>query len=830
MRVLTLLLTVFLLFPVATAFTVSDTNIYPGEPFSAVHCKNITQTCSTITKETTVDWNQSCSLTVYNTEGTTCQQTTVKGAYRQQIVDIHNYKALLEENIENQAQSSDALSIAHRLRAKEALNRSTAEERRTLQQIRNNDYKCWPRDQCELSTTIQILEQLSEAGYDRDDRIYDDGLTWVEAQQNSFQNEEWQLEIRPDFGQSDVCPEGSKGNAEDGCYVGTGDNRNSVETVKANEVATCTASLGGDQIYEESNDSGPFRTTFTYNANEVLNVSCNYDYSVRVTDYFGDTQYVTTQDSTDTAQYLLPGGCWPADDNNRICSIDSTARALNLNELSASNRDAGTDWVDANVQRSRITGQRLENQETTLTHIYLYEATQNQELLDWLLYRQNNDGSFGTSNQLITTLEALNVINERPQWMNDARSWASNQEPSRLRESTFLYERFRPDTPISTFSPSYIATGRESVSADVEPGLDRANISIDPSIQGDISADYADTFNVDVATSQTGYHSGYVTLDAASTDYEIPVRASIQPDIDISYDRQYYHQRRSGTIRPTVTKSNDQMNCTITHSAFYDFVDQDLADNTQIVVPYSDVQQGTQSVQSVATCETEHGVITDENSFQATYYPTPPFTTSLTDTNITGVETLTVTNQIPENITVNLGFEQDNLYYRVPGQVTIPPGHHADIPLYQDTSVQQPQADQNTLNLQTLGYEDQATLTYQLNNQTYSRSPRYTVEEPTSYAAWLAGGLLLISLGGAAFLLYRAQRDEEDEESGDDEELVLAEVDAYLNQELGESLEETEEELREQGFDEETIDETESFLDEITESLDATIDETEDNV
>jgi hypothetical protein len=110
-------------------------------------------------------------------------------------------------------------------------------------------------------------------------------------------------------------------------------------------------------------------------------------------------------------------------------------------------------------------------------------------------------------------------------------------------------------------------------------------------------------------------------------------------------------------------------------------------------------------------------------------------------------------------------------------------------------------------------------------------SPRFEVEENTSYAAWFALLALLISLGAAAYV-YVITRENEEEDSVDqhDEEVALAEVDAYLNDVLGEGREKTEEELREQGFDEDVIDETDSFLNDLNDSLDEAIGAEEDNV
>ena len=833
MRATQSLLIALLLLPGVIALTPSDTTIYPGEPFSVVHCEDIRQTCSDITVEETRAWNQSCSVTAYDTSDTSCQQTTIQSEYDSSIIEIKNYEALLEDSIENQDRSQTALSIAKRLRAKAQLNQSFEAEQRTLKQIRDNDYKCWPNGDCRIRTTTKILKHLDHAGFDDEDRIYADGLRWIESQQNSFNNEDWRLTINPDFGQENKCPEGSQKNSQGACYVGDGeDPEDYVNKTSVNQNATCTASVGGTQVYEETNDSGPFRTTFTYQANQVLNVSCNYDFTARVTDFFGETKYVANKQVDETAQYLLPGGCWPSDDNERICSIKTTALTLNVDGLSAQRESEGQDWVESNIQRSRITGERLQDEETVLTHLYLYEATSNENLRDWVLYRQNNDGSFGGNNQLHTSLEALRIFDDNTEWIQDARDWAEAQKTSDILEATLYYEQFQPDTPISTFNPSLLSLGRDGGSSSVTPNLSTPDFSVTSPLSNIIEPFYNENgVDIEVTDQETGLTQGYVDLAAETTDYELPVVVDIQPSISIDYNRSYYHVEPQGTIQPSISKSDDPMNCTVTHSAFYDFVDQNLQDNTNIVIPYSNVSTGTKRVTSVATCETPHGTVTDRSTFQATHYPTPPFTTSLTGNNISGVETLTVTNQIPENITVRLSFAQEALYYRVPTEVTIPPSHHADIPLYQDTAVQDQQVDENTLELLTKGYEDTVPLTYQLNNQTQSVSPRYEVEENTSYAVWLAVLALFASIAGAIYLYITTREDEEAAQTKQhDEEVALAEVDAYLNDVLGESPEETEEELRDQGFDEDVIDETESFLDDLNNSLDEAIGADEDNV
>lgn len=827
MRAIQCVLIAVLLVPGVIALTPSDTTIRPGEPFSVVHCEEISQTCSDIAVEETESWNETCSITAYDTSNTSCQQTTVQSQYESQIIEIENYDELLQSRIDNQERSQRAVAIAERLRAKSQLNQTFETEQRTLKQIRDNDYKCWPNGDCKISTTTQILRHLDHAGFNTNDRIYADGLRWVESQQNKFDNEDWQLTINPDFGQDERCPEGSEPNANDKCTIG--DNEN-VQKIDVNENATCTAAVGGDRIYNETNDTGPFTTEFTYEANEVLNVSCNYDFTVRVKDFFGETKYVANKKVDETAQYLLPGGCWPSDDNDRICGIQTTAQALNINGLSDERKSEGEDWVEENIQRSQITGERLQDEQSALTHLYLYEATKNENLREWLLYRQNNDGSFGDSQKLKTTLEALRIFDDETEWVQDARAWAESEQVTDVLEATLYYERFKPSTPISQFNPSLLTVGPDGGSASVSPNLSTPSFSVTEPLTSIIKPFYNENgVDIEVTDQETGRTPGYVNLNATGAHYELPTIVDIQPSISINYNRSYYHVESQGTIQPRISKSDDPMNCTITHSAFYDFVDINLQDNTNVVIPYSNVSQGTQTVNSVATCETPHGTVTDKSTFEATHYPTEPFTTDLTSSNVTGVETLTVTNQIPENLTLRLSFAQEALYYRVPSEITIPPNHHADIPLYQDTAVQEEQADENTVDLRTTGYQDSVPLTYQLNNQTESISPRYTVEENTSYAVWIALVLLLGSVGGAVYLYIASREDTTETGDAHDEEVAMAEVDAYLNEVLGEG-EETEEELREDGFDEDVIDETESFLNNLDDSLDEAISADEDNV
>jgi hypothetical protein len=830
------LLIAILFLPGVAALTPSDTNIYPGEPFSVVHCEDISQTCSDITVDETRSWNESCSITAYDTSDTSCQQTTIRSDYDSSIIEIQNYESLLSDRVENQGRSQTSLSIAERLRAKAQLNESFESEQRALKQIRDNDYKCWPNGDCKISTTTKILKHLDHAGFDDDNRIYADGLRWIESQQNQFTNENWTLRINPDFSQTDECPNKTE-SFEDGnktkCYIATGNqSTDTLDPVETNEEARCTASVGNDEVYDESSDTGPFTTQFEYEANAVLNISCDVDFTVRVTDFFGDTKYVANKEVDETAQYLLPGGCWPSDDNERICSIKTTALALTVDGLSAQSESEGQEWVESNIQRSRITGERLQDEESVLSHLYLYEATANENLREWLLYRQNNDGSFGDTNRLHTTLEALRIFNDNTEWINDAKEWAQSQQTSDLLEATLYYEQFKPDQPVSSFNPSLLSVGRDGGSSSVNPNLSNPDISTTNPLDNVVEAFYDDSgVDVEVTDQETGLTQGYVNLRGETTDYELPVVVDIEPSLSIEYNRSYYHQAPQGTIQPSVSKSDDPMNCTVTHSAFYDFVDQNLQDNTNIVIPYSNASEGTQTVNSVTTCETPHGTVTDQSTFQATHYPTPPFTASVTSDNVSQVETLTVTNQLPENITVRSSFEQDALYYRVPTEITIPPNHHADIPLYQDTAVQEQQVDENTVELLSKGYRATVPLTYQLNNQTQSVSPRFEVEENTSYAAWFALLALLISLGAAAYV-YVITRENEEEDSVDqhDEEVALAEVDAYLNDVLGEGREKTEEELREQGFDEDVIDETDSFLNDLNDSLDEAIGAEEDNV
>ncbi len=49
-----------------------------------------------------------------------------------------------------------------------------------LKQLRNNDFKCWPKDKCNLTQTANILYNLKEAGYDKSSRLIEDGRLYME--------------------------------------------------------------------------------------------------------------------------------------------------------------------------------------------------------------------------------------------------------------------------------------------------------------------------------------------------------------------------------------------------------------------------------------------------------------------------------------------------------------------------------------------------------------------------------------------------------------------------------------------------------------------------
>lgn len=786
MRLEFIVLTVILLSSTATAITVYSEDLGVNDPLYVESCSPVNISCegSELINENNI--NRSCSVYAYNVS--MCgEEITVSTNETEKTVR----KAPFKTSAENTQHNNSAVSLAKKVYAAHITNQSYDEEINQLIMQRNETSKCWPETECRLSKTSEVLLWLSRADFNRSNRVYDDSLNYVEAQQNQFENEDWSIFI---------------------------------DTRRTN--TTCEVTRGDTTVHNGEVGNGSNTYTFTYRANERLRVECESDFSVEVRNDIDTLQDRDFRRSDESYNYFLPGGCWPEDDTERICNSDTTANALGLHQLDEDQYSEGEDWVEAQIQRGEITGERLANEENIILHSRLYEATQNDEIRQWLLFSQNNDGSFADRDET-ATLEVLNAIRDSSEWIQDGRSWIQENRPregyNTLRDDSLLYSVFQASERELRVEPPILRSEGEDIEFKIYGEItEDTEFHLTNTIPGNLTIE-ENTGTIAIGTISPGYISGSLIIQDETTR-KIPVILSRDAEISLDIDEELYVQAREGQLRAQAEIPRGE-ECQLTSTRIIH--DRNITSSGPITLEYSLEEEGQYSSTLNMTCDTPTGIQTEIQQVDITYYEQPPFTLSISNEEIETIEHIYIENNIPEDILTINEFETQPTFYSLPTTTEIPIGKTAKIPIYQRVEHTENFTEENTVRVQSLGYEDSLDLSILIDGEMQSFEEEYEITEQSNLLQIAMVSLLIItiSIGGYTGYTYLQRQNEDRETESEDEkaeeDLEQKETEKALGEiELGiEKIEgrESKEDLKEQGYSDTEIEEIEGLLEKLVE-------------
>jgi hypothetical protein len=339
--------------------------------------------------------------------------------------------------------SNDPVKLATRAYAYSLLGKT--EEVNTIVEklkiLRNNNEKCWPSSACKLDTTSDVMYYLSRAGINRNNKVYNDGILWLQSRQATEDTANWYM------------------------------------LVESEEASECRVYIDGSllRLVNLTSDD-EFNFSFDYSLTQELEVNCTNDYCVTL--YKNDGRFTRECNDYDELYELwLPSGCFFEPETTN-CSTSASLKTLTLNGLDETTRSKGIDWIENHLIEGQIAGKRLNQTANILLNLYAYEITNHTSLKDWLLFSQSNEGSFGGDS--LTTLEAIRVLgrNNENEWINDARK-------SILEGSTFggwgniildsiAYDVFYNNNSI-TIEPSILVVNQDGLDFTLDGNLGEIN-------------------------------------------------------------------------------------------------------------------------------------------------------------------------------------------------------------------------------------------------------------------------------------------------------------------------------------------------------------------
>ena len=744
-----------------------------SEPFEAhatnyvEGCGDVDVSCGSVIDQAEV--SLSCSMYAINASG--CQSITISDSDTQKSFKVLDFTTpLLSTTSKN-----EAVAKAQHIYALSTLNTSFQNQLVWLKENRNEDLKCWPQENCLLSTTTEVMMWLSRAGLNRTSRVYDDGLKYTEALQNKFSNEDWEIDIRTD------------------------------------ENTRCDIRIEDNEIFDGDVEDGSASFDIEYQANRALNVTCEQDFTIIVTDSFGNVKQFDRQEGNDNSYYLFPGGCWPRDNTERICSVETTAKALDLMYLDEEVFDDGEEWVEDQIRRGFITGERLEDEEDVIAHARLHAATGNEDIRDWLLFHQRNDGSFQDEDKFLATLEVLRSVTEDSEWIDDAEDWLNTNRPpegfgnNALNSLSYNYQK---EETIRT-TPSILTSSEPSL--DFTVYSDEANAKVEGlSHELTLSQTYPREGTLTFQNITTGWQRGNLTLSLPGLERKVQIIVTEEANIGLDIADTVYTEEPQGFISASITTPKNTT-CMLSSTSLFE--NRTVSSDGQISLSY-DLKRGTHNDTVSLECPTALGNRTVTEAISITHYPYPPFSTKLSDSQVESVETLTVKNNLPKEIGAGLSFDSTSPFYSLPSSLSIPEGAEAEVKLYQLVESPQNITENNTITVNALGYSVERDISFLLDTTVETVGEDVEVRSSSEWP-WLAILILLgiVVTGFGGYLYMQQEGDEATEEDTEQAEdalkTVVGEIELALDMQEGKT---DAKDLREQGYSENDIEDIESML------------------
>lgn len=290
-----------------------------------------------------------------------------------------------------------------------------------LKKYRDNEFKCWPNEDCTVSETAKILAYLTLANNNDSLRVMHDGLVFLKKWQSYFkEGDKWNLTITP------------------------------FESGDTNCLITFEHDHLNDKQFVISED-----TTKVYDLtaipNEKLIVICDQNIHANLTTKEGEVPFIYEGDNL---SYSIPYACWPVDSKWGTCDPQATAFAI-LTDIGDERREGAVKYLES-IRKEAVGDEDyiLNSTNITLTALYTQylgnitkEYDDAENLVSWLRFKQNNNGSWGNNsfheNIMPTAFSILallsNKLTRNDEPIQDAEAWINGEELKLSQNKTSDY-------------------------------------------------------------------------------------------------------------------------------------------------------------------------------------------------------------------------------------------------------------------------------------------------------------------------------------------------------------------------------------------------------
>lgn len=826
-------------------------NVYFTVCSNDINITEVDVTCIEDLKLEKTKWSLGCNLYSFRTLDSSCSNPIIIAKDNIQsinkVISINDFGIVLERQLlekGNITSSTEDVDIAEMIYGYSLLERNnTVKELLDVLKIRRNNLnKCWPESKCDIRETVDILYYLSEAGVNSSYRIYKDALLWLETQQYILDEE---VEI----------------------------------TIGADENTTCKVFEEFDEVFEDEEEREEIDTytigedeeyvyKFLYTSGQKLNFTCDDDFYVEIIDSY---DYILLNDYGDGSSDFSEGlefemnlGCWsPTGNNLSSCSVGLTSKIALLNDLNENVLEDAEGWLEAEIREQKMEAKKVKSTTDILVNLMSYAVLEDDLIKNYILYSQNNDGSFGIDDDKpLMTLYAIKYFNkEKSEWVDDAIDWIQTYRQKKgfdqIVENGLMYELFYTQNPIVKIDPIILNSTMEDIKfkiissenlTDVTYSLQGANID-------KIKINGSDTFIEDnvalsIVSDKDGIYNGYFNVKSTNVSYEFPFVFYDEANLDLSLEDKIVYGK-TGEIGFNITKSDSIDNC------HFDFGNDMIEDKTILVnedyvnFVYNVSSDSVSELINVEyICTGKYQTIKQSGSFQFTLFPSYPFGYEIIKGKLDkNPAKLRLWKNLNQTVVLNLRWLNLGDFYEVPSTIILDDDKVKVLHICQTLEVETTRNLDDILKIDSMGYSTEIPFEIYLDDVIEDKCGLY--DQKSYLWLYIIIGIFLVALlvvlynkrdkvlgySKAAFLKMKKDKksDLDKSESSEDDDkksplkkhkkikhvrsTSLAEILVALDESMGESKEEISKELKSEGYPKKEIKSTFNSLEQIKAQL-----------
>ncbi len=566
-----------------------------------------------------------------------------------------------------------------------------------LKENRDNSRKCWPKGGCTVLDTAQILSYLIQSRHNDTLRIIHDGQAWINSRQSFIENTPW------------------------------------TAVIQVSDDSDCEFEVQESITSFNVPENNSHNVSFTPTGQETVRLEC--DESSRFHIYDTKNNLIVSASSSGNVTYDFPGQCW-GEELWKNCSVRSTIFAVST-DLPSEQRAAAMDYLETMLHEDQVVGKFFPaGDNVVLTSLYLEHADNDEEVIDWLTYKQNNDGSWkDTDGDVLATLAALKALSKaefssKRDVTSDGLAWMMQNMPRSgygdiekdtlsfiaLRDMNIPY--VRADPPIIILN----STRRETIAIENPTGLDlydlRLNVS--ESLAGkvgfeeehDLRAYSSINLTIDVPELQDGIFSGFLIATYNSTEIgKIPLSVINTPKLEVIFPDEVAVFGTSGVFRAKAEKSSSDFKCVIASDE--PKITIDIREELEGRIMFANPKEEVLDFEGMMLCKGSFASIEIPAAFRISRYDSVPFELKeglilMDRTKDEGL--IEIKNNLDEELVASIELDEEDLIMLEDPLVRIPPSGWGKAKIISRVPETINYTFETGFTILALGYEDTGTV------------------------------------------------------------------------------------------------------------------------